>query len=58
VGVERGSQNRDSDFHTQYRLDRPVEKNIMGWGCFWRKIINIFRIIVIEERDCCKVVRK
>jgi hypothetical protein len=58
VSIEGGSQNRDSDFHTQYILDRPVEKNIMGWDCFWRKIVSIFRIIVVEEGECCKVVRK
>jgi hypothetical protein len=58
VGMERGSQNRNSDFHALYRLARPVEKNMRKWGSFWRKVISRFRIIVTDEGACCKVVRK
>jgi hypothetical protein len=36
--MERGSQNRDFDFHTQYRLDRPVEKT-WGGAAFGEKLL-------------------
>jgi hypothetical protein len=37
--MEGGSQNRDSDFHTQYRLDRPVEKTSWGGTAFGEKLL-------------------
>jgi len=37
--MEGGSQNRDSDFHTQCRLDRPAEKTLWGGTAFGEKLL-------------------
>jgi len=39
MGMERGSQSRDSDFHTQYRLDRPVGKTLWDGAAFGEKLL-------------------
>jgi len=55
--VWKGDHKTDSDFHTQYRLDRPVKKTLWGGAAFREKLLAYSESLLLMK-ECCKVVRK
>jgi len=53
--VEKGSQNRDSDFHTQYRLDRPVEKTLWGGAALGEKLLAYSESLLLMKESFVKL---
>ena len=56
MGMERGSQNRDSDFHTHYRLDRLVEKKTLwGGAAFGEKLLADSESLLLMKASVVKL---
>jgi hypothetical protein len=55
VGMERGSQNRDSYFHTQCSLARPVENMLWSEAAFGEKLSADSELLLLMKESVIKL---
>jgi hypothetical protein len=53
--MERGSQNRDSDFHTQLRLARPVKKPLWSGAAFEEELSADSESLLLMKESVVKL---
>jgi hypothetical protein len=53
--MERGSQNRDFDFHAKYSLDRPVGKTLWSGAGFGEELLADSESLLLMKESVVKL---